>query len=71
MPQGLRPRAYTMGIGWPALTKPNMSYRIILAILIAGLCQGQTPGADQRMEWYRHDKFGMFIHLGAVFAAGR
>lgn len=39
-----------------------MTYRFGIVFLFAGLCMAQP--ADPRMEWYRHDKFGMFIHWG-------
>ncbi|HTI10822.1 MAG TPA: alpha-L-fucosidase [Puia sp.] len=35
-----------------------------LALCIYSLLSAQTPSRDQRMEWWREARFGMFIHWG-------
>jgi alpha-L-fucosidase len=42
----------------------------ILVLTAVAIANGQTtsPSADDRMAWFRHDKFGMFIHWGPYSA---
>jgi alpha-L-fucosidase len=35
-----------------------------LALCICSFLSAQTPSRDQRMEWWREARFGMFIHWG-------
>jgi alpha-L-fucosidase len=40
-----------------------MRYRIAIALGLA-CAFGTVAAAEERMDWFRHDKFGMFVHWG-------
>ena len=42
--------------------------RLYLLNIVAALTLHAAAAQDGRMQWFRHDKFGMFIHWGPYSA---
>lgn len=42
----------------------KLSIILLLALCLHSFLSAQTPSRDERMEWWREARFGMFIHWG-------
>ena len=46
----------------------------ILGMIVPLVCAALTAdiaAAQDKMDWFRHDKFGMFVHWGPYSLSGR